>query len=88
MARPFYCGAGGNGGIGGFLACADGGAVAAGGLFWSPGGNGMDRWIIIGAVLAIFASLGVGGWYFQRGVQHPANMCANAEARCDDDRHL
>lgn len=46
----------------------------------------MDRWIIIGAVLAIFASLGVGGWYFQRGVQHPQNICANAEAQCGDDR--
>ena len=52
-----------------------------------PGGR-MERWIIIGAVLAMFASLGVGGWYFQRGTPHPTNMCANPEARCGDDRHL
>ena len=51
-------------------------------------GGGMDRWIIIGAVLAIFACLGVGGWYFQRGVQHPATICSNPDARCGDDRHL
>lgn len=48
----------------------------------------MDRWIIMGAVLAIFACLGVGGWYFQRGVQHPATICSNPDARCGDDRHL
>ena len=51
-------------------------------------GGGMDRWIIIGAVVAIFACLGVGGWYFQRGVQHPATICSNPDARCGDDRHL
>ncbi len=48
----------------------------------------MDRWIIVGAVLAIFASLGVGGWYFQRGVQQTTNICANPEAHCGDDRRL
>ena len=51
-------------------------------------GGSMDRWIIIGAVVAIFACLGVGGWYFQRGVQHPATICSNPDARCGDDRHL
>ena len=34
----------------------------------------MERWIIIGAVLAIFASLGVGGWYFQRDIHHDTNI--------------
>lgn len=51
-------------------------------------GGGMDRWIIIGALVAIFACLGVGGWYFQRGVHPQQNICANPDARCGDDRHL
>ena len=52
------------------------------------GGCSMDRWIIIGAVVAIFACLGVGGWYFERGVHPQQNICANPDARCGDDRHL
>jgi hypothetical protein len=50
-------------------------------------GAGMERWIIIGAVLAIFASLGVAGWYFQPHTQDTA-ICANAEARCGEERHF
>ena len=57
------------------------------GYAW-PGGHSMDRWIIIGAVVAIFACLGVGGWYFERGVHPQQNICANPDARCGDDRHL
>ena len=64
------------------------GAGGAGRVFSGFPGDCMERWIIIGAVLAMFASLGVGGWYFQRGTPHPTNMCANPDARCGDDRHL
>ena len=63
-------------------------APAGRGVYSGFRGGGMDRWIIIGAVLAIFASLGVGGWYFQRGVQQTTNICANPEAHCGDDRRL
>ncbi len=52
------------------------------------GKSGMERWVIIGAVLAIFASLGVAGWYFQPRIHDTANMCANVEARCGEDRHF
>jgi hypothetical protein len=48
----------------------------------------MERWVIIGAVLAIFASLGVAGWYFQPRSHDTTNMCANAEARCGEDRRF
>ena len=50
--------------------------------------QGGFRWQLAGMAGALIAGAGVGGWYFQRGVQHPATICSNPDARCGDDRHL
>jgi hypothetical protein len=46
----------------------------------------MERWVIIVGVLAIFASLGVAGWYFEPRGHDVTNMCANEQAQCGERR--
>jgi hypothetical protein len=45
----------------------------------------MERWVLIGGVIAIFLGLAVMGWHFQ-GRTDTTNICANAEAHCDRGR--
>lgn len=45
----------------------------------------MERWILIGGVIAIFLGLAVMGWYFQPH-DTAAHVCASAEAHCGGER--
>jgi len=45
----------------------------------------MERWILIGGVLAIFLGLAVMGWHYQPSDNNP-RMCASAEAKCGEQR--
>lgn len=45
----------------------------------------MERWILIGGVLAIFLGLAVMGWHYQPNDSN-SRMCASAEARCGEQR--
>jgi hypothetical protein len=45
----------------------------------------MERWVLIGGVIAIFLGLAVMGWHFQQPADD-TNMCANSEAHCDRGR--
>lgn len=47
----------------------------------------MERWFIVGSVIAIFMVLAVAGWHFHQREQADIKMCASAEADCGD-RHL
>jgi len=46
----------------------------------------MERWFIVGSVIAIFLVLAVAGWHFQQENQSPAAVCASADAHCGDQR--
>ena len=45
----------------------------------------MERWVLIGGVIAIFLSLAAMGWHFHRDSNLPG-LCTSAEAQCDDRR--
>ncbi|HEX4273632.1 MAG TPA: hypothetical protein VHZ32_19735 [Rhizomicrobium sp.] len=42
----------------------------------------MERWFIVGSVIAIFLVLGVAGWHFHESAQSATAMCASADAHC------
>lgn len=46
----------------------------------------MERWILVGGVLAIFLGLAAMGWHYQQP-DNAARMCTSAEAQCDE-RHM
>jgi hypothetical protein len=55
-----------------------------------PDGNAPDdesgtRWLIIGFVVCMVLGLGVLGWFYRPTDKTPP-ICANAEARCDENR--
>jgi hypothetical protein len=50
-------------------------------------GAGMERWFIVGFVVAIFMVLAVAGWHFHEQDQANTGICASADADCGD-RHL
>ena len=45
----------------------------------------MERWILIGGVVAIFLGLAAMGWHFQQD-NTDARICASAEAHCGERR--
>ena len=46
----------------------------------------MERWFIVGSVLAIFMVLAVAGWHFHQTNQADTNMCASVDAHCGERR--
>jgi len=46
----------------------------------------MERWFIVGSVLAILLMLAVAGWHFQQITRVPAAACASPEAHCGEPR--
>jgi hypothetical protein len=46
----------------------------------------MERWILVGGVVAIFLGLAVMGWHYQVN-DTSARMCDSAEAHCGE-RHF
>ena len=44
----------------------------------------MERWFIVGSVIAIFLMLAVAGWHFQQSNQPPTGICASAAAHCGE----
>jgi hypothetical protein len=42
----------------------------------------MERWVLIGGVVAMFLGLAVMGWHYQQR-DNSARMCASAEAHCE-----
>jgi hypothetical protein len=44
----------------------------------------MERWFIVGSVLAVLLMLAVAGWHFQQTTRLPAAACASAEAHCGE----
>jgi len=46
----------------------------------------MERWVLVGGVMAIFLGLAVMGWHYQQRDVIPG-MCTSAEAQCDE-RHM
>ena len=51
----------------------------------SHGGLRMERWILIGGVVAIFLGLAAMGWHFQQN-DNMERMCTSAEAQCGERR--
>jgi outer membrane lipopolysaccharide assembly protein LptE/RlpB len=45
----------------------------------------MERWILIGGVVAIFLGLAAMGWHFQQN-DNMERMCTSAEAQCGERR--
>jgi hypothetical protein len=45
----------------------------------------MERWVLIGGVVAIFLGLAVMGWHFQQD-RSDARICASAEAQSGERR--
>jgi len=50
------------------------------------GGFAMERWLLVGGVVAIFLGLAVMGWHYQVSDTR-MQACASAEAHCEE-RHL
>jgi hypothetical protein len=46
----------------------------------------MERWFIVGFVIAIFLVLAVAGWHFQQTNQSTTAACASADAHCGEQR--
>jgi hypothetical protein len=46
----------------------------------------MERWFIVGSVIAIFLVLAVAGWHFQQTRGSPIAACGSAEAHCGEPR--
>ncbi|HEY1876353.1 MAG TPA: hypothetical protein VGG66_02750 [Rhizomicrobium sp.] len=46
----------------------------------------MERWFIVGWVIAICLVLAAAGWHFQQTNQPPAGACASADAHCGEPR--
>jgi hypothetical protein len=46
----------------------------------------MERWFIVGWLIAICLVLAAAGWHFQQSNQQPAGMCASADAHCGEAR--
>jgi len=46
--------------------------------------TGMERWFIVGSVIAIFLVLAVAGWHFRQATQSSTAMCASPEAHCGE----
>jgi hypothetical protein len=44
----------------------------------------MERWFIVGSVIAIFLVLAVAGWHFQQTSQSSPAICASADAHCGE----
>jgi hypothetical protein len=44
----------------------------------------MERWFIVGWVIAIGLVLVAAGWHFQQTSQPPAGICASADAHCGE----
>jgi len=44
----------------------------------------MERWFIVGSVIAIFLVLAVAGWHFRQATQSSTAMCASPEAHCGE----
>jgi hypothetical protein len=44
----------------------------------------MERWFIVGFVVAIFMVLAAAGWHFHQKNQDNTQMCASAEAHCGE----
>jgi hypothetical protein len=44
----------------------------------------MERWFIVGSVIAILLVLAVAGWHFQQEIQSPTAMCGSADAHCGE----
>lgn len=42
----------------------------------------MERWFIVGSVIAIFLVLAVAGWHFHQNARSNTAMCASADAHC------
>ena len=47
----------------------------------------MERWVLVGGVIAIFLSLAVMGWYYHQDSNLPG-LCTTTEQQCTDDRRL
>lgn len=47
-----------------------------------------DRWLLILAVMALFAGLGVMGFIYQQQTQPSQPMCTSAQAECSDRPYL
>ena len=43
----------------------------------------MERWFIVGSVIAIFLVLAVAGWHFQQTAQPAIAACASPDAHCE-----
>jgi hypothetical protein len=46
-------------------------------------GFAMERWVLVGGVLAIFLGLAVMGWHYQQR-DDGARMCDRAETHCGE----
>jgi hypothetical protein len=46
----------------------------------------MERWFIVGSVIAIFLVLAVAGWHFQQTGTPATAMCASPDAECGERR--
>ena len=46
----------------------------------------MERWFIVGSVIAIFLVLAVAGWHFQQTSAPATAICASADAQCGERR--
>jgi hypothetical protein len=46
----------------------------------------MERWFIVGSVIAIFLVLAVAGWHFQQTGTPATAICASADAQCGERR--
>jgi uncharacterized membrane protein len=46
----------------------------------------MERWFIVGSVIAIFLVLAVAGWHFQQTEAPAVALCGSADAQCDGRR--
>jgi hypothetical protein len=44
----------------------------------------MERWFIVGSVIAIFLVLAVAGWHFQQENRSTTTICASADAHCGE----
>ena len=44
----------------------------------------MERWFIVGSVIAIFLMLAVAGWHFQGASPSSTGICGTAEAHCGE----